>query len=208
MAKEYSRRRCGNAASMSVEMVGAIAQIATFTVIGATAVAALVQLRHLRAANEMQAASMFIQEFEGPELRDAFSFVRTQLRHKLEDPVFRAEIRGPAQDRAKHPEVAVLNFFDLWGGHYRGGTINRTWFMRHNAGLILGFWNLLEPVVGLSLTPDGRNVYFEAFEYLAVQAQDWIAAHPGGDYPPGVRRMQIRDRWKDVDLAAEREAAP
>lgn len=184
---------------MSLEMLAAVAQIATFIVIGATAVAALVQLRHLRAANDMAAASMFIQEFEGGELRDAFSFVRTQLGERLKDPVFRAEIRGPGQDRTKHPEVAVLNFFDLWGGHYRQGAINRTWFMRHNAGVVLGFWALLEPVVALSLAPDGTNVAFEAFEYLAVKAQDWIAAYPSGDYPKGTRRLQLTDKWRDED---------
>lgn len=192
---------------MSLEALAAIAQIATFIVIGATAVAALIQLRHLRSANDMQAASMFIQEFEGSELRDAFSFVRTQLKHKLEDPVFRAEIRSPAQDRARHPEIAVLNFFDLWGGHYRSGAINRRWFMRHNAGLILGFWQLLEPVVALSIAPDGSNTSFEAFEYVVVQAQDWVATHPSGDYPKGVRRLPIHDKWRNVDIPDEGEAA-
>ena len=182
---------------MMLETFSAIAQIGTFVVIAATAVAALVQLRHLRAANDMAAASAFIMEFEGVELRDAFAFVRMQLKQRLEDPTFRAEIVGAIQDRSKHPEIAVLNFFDLWGGHYRGGAINRTWFMRHNAGVVLGFWELLEPVVVLSAAPDGTNTAFEAFEYLSVKAQDWIAAHPKGDYPRGVRRMPLRNRWKD-----------
>jgi len=184
---------------MSIDTWAAFAQIGTFVVIAATAVAALVQLQHLRAANEMAAANMFIQEFEGSELRDSFSFVRTQLKQRLEDPVFRKEIRGAIQDRSEHPEIAVLNFFDLWGGHYRSGAINRTWFMRHNAGVVLGFWKLLEPVVALSASRDGGNIAFEQFEYLAVKAQDWIAAHPEGDYPKGERRLQMTDQWSDVD---------
>src|SRR5262250_647965 len=108
---------------MMLETFSAIAQIGTFVVIAATAVAALVQLRHLRAANDMAAASAFIMEFEGLELREAFAFVRMQLKQRLEDPTFRAEIVGAIQDRSKHPEIAVLNFFALWGGHYRGGAI-------------------------------------------------------------------------------------
>ena len=142
---------------------------------------------------------MFIQEFEGSELRDAFSFVRTQLKERLDDPALREEIRGAIQDRPKHPEMAVLNFFDLWGGHYRSGAVNRVWFMRHNAGVVLGFWALLEPVVALTLAPDGSNIAFEQFEYLAVKAQEWIAAHPAGDYPRGERRLPIADPWKDLD---------
>jgi hypothetical protein len=50
---------------MDLDALAAFAQIGTFLVIVATAVAALVPLRHLRADNEMAAASMFIQEFEG-----------------------------------------------------------------------------------------------------------------------------------------------
>src|SRR5215470_6619668 len=98
---------------MMLETFSAIAQIGTLVVIAATAVAALVQLRHLRAANDMAAASMIIMEFEGEELRDAFAFVRMQLKQRLEDPAFRAEIEGAVQDRSTHPEIAVLNFFDL-----------------------------------------------------------------------------------------------
>lgn len=177
----------------SVEGWAGMAQIGTFVVIAATAVAALVQLRHLRAANNMAAASAFIQEFEGPELREAFTFVRTQLKQRLEDPAFREEIRDFTQDRSKHPEIAVCNFFDLWGGHYREEAINRTWFMRHNAGVVLGFWALLEPVVALSASRDGGNISFEQFEYLAVKAQDWLTAHPGGDYPKGTRRLTLHD---------------
>jgi hypothetical protein len=184
---------------MSLEAVAAFAQIGTFVVIGGTAIAALVQLRHLRAANEMAAASMFIQEFEGSELREAFSFVRTQLEQRLEDPEFRKEIRGGKPDRRRHPEISVLNFFDLWGGHYRGGAINRTWFMRHNAGVVLGFWSLLEPVVAILAVHDGANLSFEGFEYLAVKAQDWVAAHPAGDYPKGARRLDLIDKWNDLD---------
>jgi hypothetical protein len=60
---------------MSLEAWSAAAQIGTFLVIAATAVAALVQLNHLRAANQIAASNMFIQEYEGPELREAF-FVR------------------------------------------------------------------------------------------------------------------------------------
>lgn len=184
---------------MPIEVWAALAQFGTFVVIAATAAAALIQLRHLRAANNMAAASMFIQEFEGSELRDSFTFVRTQLKERLEDAEFREEIRDFTQDRLKHPEISVCNFFDLWGGHYREEAINRTWFMRHNAGVVLGFWKLLEPVVALAASRDGANISFEQFEYLAVKAQDWLAAHPAGDYPAGVRRLPLPDSWKDID---------
>jgi hypothetical protein len=183
---------------MSLEAWSALAQIGTFAVIAATAVAALVQLNHLRAANALAASNLFIQEYEGPELRDAFSFVRTQLKQALDDPAFREELRSGHLDRAKHPEIMVCNFFDQWGGYYRTGAIDRTMFMRHNAGVVLSFWQRLEPVVALAAR-DGVNRAFEQFEYVAVQAQDWEASHAGGDYPKAVRRMPLTDPWRDLD---------
>lgn len=183
---------------MSLEVVTAFAQIGTFVVIAATAVAALVQLSHLRAANQIAASNMFIQEYEGPELREAFSFVRSQLKQRLEDPAFREEIRSGDLERSKHPEITVCNFFDQWGGYYRHGAMDRTMFMRHSAGVVLAFWQQLEPVVALS-AEGGANKAFEQFEYLAVQAQEWEANHPGGDYPKGVRRLPLTDPWRDLD---------
>jgi len=184
---------------MTLEAWSAIAQIGTFVVIAATAIAALIQLRHVRAANDMTTSNMFIQEFEGPDLREAFAFVRTQLDEKLKDPAFRRELREGQVDRAKHPEIAVCNFFDQWGGYYRHGAINRTQFMRHNAGVVTRFWRRLEPVVALLVGPDGVNTAFEQFEYLIVQAQDWLAKHPSGDYPAGVRRIPLTDPWAAED---------
>ncbi|MBV8170927.1 MAG: hypothetical protein JO219_03240 [Candidatus Eremiobacteraeota bacterium] len=185
---------------MSLDALSAIAQIGTFVVIAATAIAALVQLSHLRAANQVASFGAFIREYEGPELRDAFHFVRTQLATRLEDPAFRQQLRGGPVDRDEHPEVAVANFFDLWGGYYREGVIDRTAFMRHNARIVISFWNILEPVVALSVT-DGVNTAWEQFEYLAVQAREWVAHHPGGDYPSGMKRIPLVDRWRDADTA-------
>lgn len=32
-------------------------------------------------------------------------------------------------------------------------------------------------------------------------AQDWIAAHPQGNYPPGVRRAKLGDPYREADAA-------
>jgi hypothetical protein len=40
---------------------------------------------------------------------------------------------------------------------------------------------------------------WENFEYLAVLSQDWIAEHPKGAYPEGMRRITLKDGWRDAD---------
>jgi hypothetical protein len=193
---------------MSLEAWAALAQGATFVVIAATAAASLVQLRHLRAANQVAAVRVLLEEYEGAELRDAFHFVRTDLDEHLQDPKFREELRSGQSDRVTHPEITICNFFDKWGAHYREGAIDRRAFMRQMAGVIDGFWNRLEPAMALMANPNGVNTSFEAFEYLTVEARSWLARHPDGDYPQGKPRIALTDPWKETDRAKTAVAPP
>jgi hypothetical protein len=184
---------------MSLEAWAAFAQVATFVVIAATAVASLVQLRHLRAGNQVASVRILLEEYEGADLRDAFHFVRAELARRLEDPKFREELRSGNSDRLTHPEITICNFFDKWGAHYREGAIDRGAFMRQMAGVTVGFWIRLEPAIALMTYPAGVNTAFEAFEYLTVEARKWIARHPNGDYPKGVERIPLADPWSEID---------
>lgn len=187
---------------MSLEAWSTVASVGTFVVIAATALAAVLQLRHMRAANKIAQIQAFFTEYEGPELRDAFRFVRTELAERLKDPAFRTELRNPeGVDRVAHPEISICNFFDQWGLYYRDGVIDRTSFMRVNAGVIDGFWTKLEPVVAITAAVDGGNSAFEQFEYLTVQARRWLAQYPAGDYPRGEARIPLDDPWADEDKA-------
>jgi hypothetical protein len=190
---------------MPIEIWSVIASVGTFVVITATAIAAVLQLGHMRSANKVAWIQTFLAEYEGSELRDAFRFVRNELATRLEDPEFRAEIMLPAPDRAKHPELAIANFFDRWGLYYRDGVIDRTSFMRVNAGIVVSFWRRLEPVIAITArVTGGVNTSWEQFEYLTIQARQWLAQHPHGDYPPGVERIRVEDPWSEDDRSSIR----
>jgi hypothetical protein len=180
---------------MSLESWSTAASVGTFIVITATAIAALFQLHHMGAANKFVAIQSFMTSYEGPELRDAFHFVRTELGKRLEDPEFRAELRAGRIDRRKHPEVPVCNFFDQCGLYYREGAIERRSFMRVNAGIVASFWHLLEPAIALMADPKLGNVNFQQFEYLTIQARRWLEAHPAGDFPAQEPRLPLKDPW-------------
>lgn len=184
---------------MSLELWSTIASVGTFVVITATAIAAVLQLRHLRAANMVAAIQSFFNAFEGPELREAFRFVRNELPLRLEDPTFRHELRAGLTDRAKHPEVTICNFFDQWGLYYRDGVIDRESFMRTNAAVICGFWDRLEPIAALLADPVKGNQSFQHFEYLTIKARRWLERHPDYGYPKGEVRLPLVDRWAAQD---------
>ena len=190
---------------MSLEIWSVAASVGTFVVITATAIAAVLQLGHLRAANKVAYIQAFFHEFEGPELRVGFDFVRNDLAKRLEDPAFRNELRNGFPDRVRHPEVSICNFFDQWGLYYRDGVIDRESFMRVNAQVISDYWGRLEPVIAIVASiSGGTNNAFEQFEYLTVCARRWLARHPGGNYPTGAERIRIADRWAEEDAPGTR----
>src|ERR1700681_3895910 len=132
---------------MSLDALAALSQVGTFIVIAATAVTAVVQLRHLRSGNQLLWMRGLAQDYEGAEFRDAFHFVRAQLSDRLKEPSFRKELRSGLVDRAKHPEVVVLNLFENWGRYYRGGAVDRMLFLSQFCRVIVSHWDVLAPVV-------------------------------------------------------------
>jgi hypothetical protein len=66
--------------------------------------------------------------------------------------------------------------------------------------VIVAHWDVLEPAIALIATRSGGvNTYFGSFEYLAVKARAWMISNPHADYPKGVPRIPLTDRWADED---------
>ncbi|HXW50920.1 MAG TPA: hypothetical protein VEJ41_02925 [Candidatus Acidoferrales bacterium] len=186
---------------MTLTALTDLAQIGVFLVIAVTAVAAMIQVRHLRTANQGAWLQAWMRDYMGAEYRDAFHFVRTELAQRLEDPVFRQELRtaGPS-DRVKHPEIVIANLFELWGMYFRLGAVDQRMFLAENHSIITGMWERLEPVIALTAyRSGGKNDGFHSFEYLTVRARAWGANHQGGDYPKGAPRIALVDPWHDID---------
>ena len=77
---------------MSVELVNTIATLGTFVVIAATAIAAIVQLRHMRGSNQITALNKLRETMETPDFQAASHFVASELPAKLRDPAFRYQV--------------------------------------------------------------------------------------------------------------------
>ncbi|HEY5094380.1 MAG TPA: hypothetical protein VII69_04590 [Candidatus Eremiobacteraceae bacterium] len=188
---------------MSLDGVASLSQIGTFIVIAATAVIAVVQLRHLRSGNQVQWMRGLAQDYEGAEFRDAFHFVRSELAECLKEPPFRKELRSGPLDRSEHPEVVILNLFETWGRCYRAGAVDRKAFVAQFCRVIVSHWDVLEPAIALIATRTGGvNTFFGSFEYLTVQARAWMTNNPRADYPIGAPRIPLRDPWANEDGVA------
>ncbi len=60
--------------------------------IGATAVVALIQLRHMRNSNQIVVFTEIRHNMEAREFQEALHFIRYEVPQKLEDPAFRVKV--------------------------------------------------------------------------------------------------------------------
>ena len=184
-----------------LELINTGVAIATLLVFGGTAAAALVQIRHLRASNELDALLRITELMRADGLQDAFRYVETELAAKLADPAYRRELgkRGFV-DARRHPEMDVCNWFNEVGTLVKNQLIDEHTFLDLFNRLVTYYWNRLEGVVAVLRRERGPGQY-ENFEYLAMLAERWQARHQHGAYPPGAKRLETSDPWKDADAA-------
>src|SRR5499425_2533808 len=77
---------------MSLELLNTFGTMLTAAIIAATAIAAMVQLRHLRAGNQINAMLSIGNQFDAKEFRDSLTLVQHNLESALEDPSLREYI--------------------------------------------------------------------------------------------------------------------
>jgi hypothetical protein len=197
---------------MSLELVNTLATFGTFLVIAATAIAAIVQLRHARSSNQIAAINELRETENAPDFQAARHFVETQLAAKLQDPAFRYQVATPDartdETRSLFAMIrAIGNFYEDMGLLVRTGLVDREFIAQSWNANVLVAWESLAPVTALNRQARG-NVIWENFEYLTVLAQDWEAAHAKGTYPAGMRRIKIDYPWLDADKEYAAALAP
>ena len=197
---------------MSLELVNTFGTLGTFIVIAATAIAAIVQLRHARSSNSIAAINELRETTETPGFQAAVHFVFTQLPAIAQDPAFRHQVAVPA---ARTDETGPLvgkvmqlaNFYENMGILVKTGLVDRDLALEYWAGTVLSTWEGVAPLVPTMRRGQGDAV-LENFEYLAVLAQDFDAAHPKGTYPANVRRIDFRDEFLEADKQYAATLAP
>jgi hypothetical protein len=181
------------------DVINSIAQIGTLAVVSATAAAGLIQLRHLRASNELEGLLRLTEHLREPDLQGAFKYVQSELDARLESPAYRQELaRIGFIDATTHPEMDVCNWFNEVGALVRNRVIDETIFLELFNRLVTYYWMKLSPVIAILRRLRGPSEY-EDFEFLAQQATAWQAQYPHGVYPKRLARMPLVDRYTAAD---------
>jgi len=183
---------------MSPEWLTAIGTVGTFIVIAASAIAALLQIRHMRSGNQIVALTECRETLESPEFRAAQRFVSFELPKRLQDPVERAKIMEPPFSGEYESIGTVANFFESMGMFVKSGIIDEQLACDFWCYSIVRNWNALAPIVVYVRKKIGVPSMWENFEYMAFLSTRFLEAHPCGAYPPGAERMPEDRSLMDV----------
>lgn len=194
------------AALVSSEWLTAIATLGTFVVIAASAIAALLQLRHMRGSNQIIALTEVRETIESAEFQAALRYVREDFQVLLRDPARRKSLmisRTPPPEF--EPVRTVANFFESTGALIKRGIIDSDIACDLWGYVVWNHWNDLADFIGNIRIARSAPALFENFEYWAVLSEAFRETHPQGDYPRKVRRMPAPEVWPE-SLEAKRAA--
>ncbi len=182
--------------SISAEYLTAISSLGMFVVIAASALAAVVQLRHLRASNQLEALLSLERDFRSEEMQRALRYVQREIEEKLSDEKYRDELSKLGFiDAEAHPEITVCNWFNAMGTLVKHQLVSEATFMDLFAKLISYYWRKLTPVIALTRRHRGDSQYHD-FEFLSMRAEQWVTLHPHGLFPKGLHRTPLEDPWE------------
>jgi hypothetical protein len=174
---------------LSAEWLNVALSALTLVVIAATAVAAVIQLRHLRASNQLSALLEILDQWNSPALRDAYARFYSDLPAKLSDPNFRADYESKGSvDRAVHPEMLVFDFWEQVGTYAKHGLIDEAILLDIVSAQVYFAWKRGWPAMEIARKASGPSTS-ENFEYLAVKARRFMSKYPDGTYPRRLPKM-------------------
>jgi hypothetical protein len=191
----------------SAEFWTAVGSVGAFVVIALSAAVAVVQLRHLRAGNQLQALLSVERDFHAPDLQAALQYCQSTLSTRIQERTYRAQLEAIGFiDVTEHPEMVACNWFNQMGTLVKNGLVSEDAFLDSFGRLVDHYWLLLEPAIAVLRRRRGASQY-ENFEYLAMRSKQWRQRHANGLYPRGARRMPVRDAWREADAAPQGDAA-
>lgn len=196
---------------MSLEFLNTAATLGTLVVIAATAIAALIQLRHMRGSNQIVALTECRETLESPAFREAQRFVSYELPERLKNPEDVLRIAQPqSQFQDEYQSIdTVGNFFENLGVFVKNGIIDSRLACDTWAHVVLRNWNALLPIITFVRDDLGSPAIWENFEYLALIARQFASENPEGTYPKGMPRMpEDRSFIESVKKARAREGSP
>jgi hypothetical protein len=170
-----------------LELVNTSATVATLVVLASAAVAAMIQLSHMRAANQLAAFMAINASGQTPAMLDLLDFTYQKLPSLIQSGPEYVQRFAEGTVPLKDSPLLLGFWFDQIGTVLRQKLVSPdVIFQGTGAYALLRCWQLMYPLIEATRTRAPSA--FLHFEYAAVRAKLWLAAHPKGNYPKGVPR--------------------
>ena len=156
---------------MPWEALTAIGTILSAVIIGVSAVVAIAQIRHLRAAAALQGFLELMTEAGGPRIGQANAFVENELPERLKDEAYRRELAEGKFDTEKHPELVIGSLWERIGALIHFKYIDEDLFIDFVGEVCQHQWHLLREVA--ELRRKNNPLIWERFEELAERCRTY-----------------------------------
>ena len=154
--------------------VAAIATVITALIIGGTAVAAFLQLRHGRNANDIVVYLRLIDFMDSSDVvltRQSLASIAAQV---AADPAYREMLRDPDSAAEEFRQVGqMLRFLEHIAVLVTKGGVAESLVLAEYADTFASMWDLMRPAIVLRREALGPYVG-RAFEHLAMRAKTYI----------------------------------
>ncbi len=181
----------------AAEWLTAAGTVGTFIVIAVSAVAAFIQLRHVRSGNQFSVLSELQQKMDSPDFKKAVDFIRYEFPERIEDPAFRRQMLANSSPEA-HMLRDIAQFLDLEAAqvvkhHMVPEALACDWLYVP----VVPCWDALAPLIASRRAVLGYRLW-EDFEYLAFLCKRFRERHPSGTYPKGTPGLPLPEPWPEA----------
>ena len=174
----------------SIAVVGAIVVAVRQVRVGAD------QVEHLRRATQLEGTMKIFALLASKEQQDARRFVRLDLRQRMADPSFRAEVAlgTMAANYEQHQEMLVLRLMEMLGTYVKHGLLDAEIVFDYWIPAVVNTWQELEStgVIALQREAAGEAMW-ENFEDLNRRAREWLGARGGNVVKDPVTAISARN---------------
>jgi hypothetical protein len=173
-----------------LDILNTVAAIGTFVVISTTAIAAVIQLRHLRANNQLEGLLDVLARVEDETFNKWLTDTQRELPQMLADPAYVQSIIDNTFDR----NVAWLqlgNQYERIGSLLKYRLIPEDPFLDVYWGRAKRAWELMLPITSLIRSGRTDDAIWENFEYMYVRAKAWGERHMHGNYPQRTPHAEV-----------------
>lgn len=159
------------------EGISAAAAVITTLVIAATAIAALVQIRQLKLATQLEGFLALHQEYASPEMYAVREYVANELPKRLQDLRYREDLEKGTAFTATHPELVLGNFWEKVGTLVSTGMLEPNLYLEMGAYRVIEAWDQLADVV--ALRRKNEPLQWAGFDHIVRLSHEYLERRRG-----------------------------